>query len=128
MENKPKNEFFDNIAIDIFLFVATIISMLAVIAIIHLVCRHVKLKALLTGIALSASETSRSRGSPTNKGVLYSTMVCNSSLNSVDNITYCLYLLIQPEMHSIQKKNLFKYSNYYVVLFRCQAVCSSKIV
>ena len=49
--DKPKNEFFDNIAIDIFLFVATIISMLAVAAIIHLVCRHVKLKALLTGIA-----------------------------------------------------------------------------
>ena len=50
-ENKPKNEFFDNIAIDIFLFVAAIISMLAVIATIHLVCRHAKLKALLTGIA-----------------------------------------------------------------------------
>ena len=50
-ENKPKNEFFDNIAIDIFLFVAAIISMLAVIAIIHIVCRHAKLKALLTGIA-----------------------------------------------------------------------------
>ena len=50
-DDKPKNEFFDNIAIDIFLFAAAIISMLAVIAIIHLVCRHAKLKALLTGIA-----------------------------------------------------------------------------
>ena len=50
-ENKSKNEFFDNIAIAFFLFVATIISMLAVIAIIHLVCSHAKLKALLTGIA-----------------------------------------------------------------------------
>ena len=50
-ENKTKNELFDNIAIDIFLFIAAIISMLAVIAIIHIVCRHMKLKALLTGIA-----------------------------------------------------------------------------
>ena len=50
-ENKTKNEFFDNIAVDIFLFIAAIISMLAVIAIIHIVCRHVKIKALLTGIA-----------------------------------------------------------------------------
>ena len=50
-ENKTKNEFFDNIAIDIFLFLAAIISMLAVIAIIHIVCRHAKLKALLTRIA-----------------------------------------------------------------------------
>ena len=55
-ENKPKNEFFNNIAIDIFLFVATIISMLAVIAIIHLVCRHVKLKTLLTGIAFQPAK------------------------------------------------------------------------
>ena len=49
--DKPKNEFFDNIAVDILLFAATIISMLTVAAIIHLVCRHLKLKALLTGIA-----------------------------------------------------------------------------
>ena len=48
--NKPKNEFFDNIAVDIFLFIAAKISMLRVAAIIHLVCRHSKLKALLTGI------------------------------------------------------------------------------
>ena len=36
---------------DIFLFIATILSMIATAAIIHLVCRHTKLKALLTGIA-----------------------------------------------------------------------------
>ena len=50
-EDKPKDDFFDNIAIDIFLFAAAIISMLTIVAIIHLVCRHSKLKALLTGIA-----------------------------------------------------------------------------
>ena len=50
-EDKPKDDFFDNIAIDIFLFSATIISMLTIVAIIHLMCRHSKLKTLLTGIA-----------------------------------------------------------------------------
>ena len=35
---------------DIFLSVATILSMIATIAIIHLVCRHTELKALLMGI------------------------------------------------------------------------------
>ena len=50
-ESKTKNKFFDNIAIDIFLFIAAIISMLAIIAIIHVVCKHVKLKTLLTGTA-----------------------------------------------------------------------------
>ena len=34
-----------------FLFIATILSMIATAAIIHLICKHTKLKALLTGIA-----------------------------------------------------------------------------
>ena len=50
-ENKTKHKFFDNIAIDIFLFIAAIIFMLVVAAIIHIIGRHAKLKALLTGIA-----------------------------------------------------------------------------
>ena len=40
-----------NIIMDIFLFSAAIHSVLATAAIVHLVCKHTKLKALLTGIA-----------------------------------------------------------------------------
>ena len=36
---------------DIFLFIAAIISLLATIAIIHLVSKHTKLKTVVTGIA-----------------------------------------------------------------------------
>ena len=50
-KNKTKSKFFDNIAMDIFLFIAAIISMLVMIAIIHIVCKHTKLKTLLIGIA-----------------------------------------------------------------------------
>ena len=42
-ESKNKINLFDNIAVDIFLFIATIISLLAVIVILHLVCKHAKL-------------------------------------------------------------------------------------
>ena len=35
---------------DMFLFITAILSMLATAAIIHLVCKHTKLKALVTGI------------------------------------------------------------------------------
>ena len=93
-QNKPKNELFDNIAIDIFLFVAAIVSMLAVIAFIHIVCRHAKLKALLTGIAFQPVKQAEAVVAEQTKGVLYSSVVCNCSLNSVDTITYYLYLLI----------------------------------
>ena len=126
-EDKPKDDFFDNIAVDIFLFVTTIISMLAVTAIIHLVCRHSKLKALLTGIAFQPVNQSRS-SNQTSKRLLYSSMVHDCSLNRVDNIAYCIHLFIQPKMYFIQKKTLFKYGNHYVVLFRHQAICSSKIM
>ena len=49
--NNNKHSFFDNVIMDVFLFIAIILSMIATIAIVHLVCRHTKLKALLTGIA-----------------------------------------------------------------------------
>ena len=35
---------------DIFLFIAAVISMLATAVVIHLVCKHTKLEALVTGI------------------------------------------------------------------------------
>ena len=45
---------------DIFLFIAAIISMLAIVAIIHIVCKNAKLKALLTGIAFQPIKTDKS--------------------------------------------------------------------
>ena len=50
-KSKTKNKFFVNIAVDIFLFIAAIISVLAVIAMINIVCKHAKLKTLSIGIA-----------------------------------------------------------------------------
>ena len=50
-KKSTKHSFFDNIIMDIFIFVAAILPMIATVAIIHLVCRHTKLKALLMGIA-----------------------------------------------------------------------------
>ena len=49
--NNSKHSFFDNLIMDIFLPIATILSMIATAAIDHIVCRHAKLKALLKGTA-----------------------------------------------------------------------------
>ena len=46
-----KHSIFDNIIMDIFLLIATILSMIATAAIIHLICKHTKQKALLMGTA-----------------------------------------------------------------------------
>ena len=46
-----KHSFFDNYIMDVFLFIANILSMITTAAIVHIVCKHAKLKALLTGIA-----------------------------------------------------------------------------
>ena len=45
------HSFFDNYIMDVFLFIAAIPSMIATAAIVHIVCKHAKLKALLKGIA-----------------------------------------------------------------------------
>ena len=50
-KSDTKHSIFDNVIMDIFLFIATILSMIGTAAIIHLICKHTKLKALLTGIA-----------------------------------------------------------------------------
>ena len=45
-----KHSFFNNYIMDI-LFIAAILSMIAIAAIMYIVCKHAKLKALVTGIA-----------------------------------------------------------------------------
>ena len=75
--------------------------MLAVIAIIHIVCTHAKLKAFLTGIAFQPVKQAEAVINNQDKGVLYSTMVCDCSINNDDNTTHCLYLSIQSKMYYI---------------------------
>ena len=52
-KNLPNKNFFsDNIIMDIFLFVATIISLLVTTLAIYLLCKHKKLQTLVTCLAL----------------------------------------------------------------------------
>ena len=111
--NKPKNQFFDNIAIDIFLFVAAIISMLAVAAIIHLVCRHAKLKALLTGIAFQPVNQAEALVAQQTKEF------CTAQWYAIAALTVLTILLIVYICLSNQKCTLFKrtlYSNTVTIM------------
>ena len=125
--DKPKNEFFDNIAVDIFLFAAAIISMLTVAAIIHLVCRHSKLKVLLTGIAFQPVNQADAVVTKETKEFCTAQWYTIVAL-TVLTILLIVYICLSKQKCTLFKRRLFKYSNYYVVLFRCQAVCSSKIM
>ena len=58
-------------------------------------------------------KSSRSSGNQSNKGVLYSSMVCNCSLNSVDNITYC-YICLSNQKCTLFKRRL--YSNTVTIM------------
>ena len=49
--NNSKHSFFNNLIMDAFLLIVPILSMIATTAIVHIVCKHAKLKALITGIA-----------------------------------------------------------------------------
>ena len=127
-EDKPKDEFFDNIAIDIFLFAATIISMLTIVAIIHLMCRHSKLKTLLTGIAFQP--VNQAEAAVTKQAKEF----CTAQWYMIAALTMLTILLIVCICLSNQKCAMFNrrlYSNTVIIMlffFRCQAVCSSKII
>ena len=47
-----KNSFFDNYTIDIFLFVTAIVSLVFTLMVMYIVCKHAKLKSLVTSLAL----------------------------------------------------------------------------
>ena len=51
-----KKTFFDNHTIDIFLFVAAIISILVTIVVLFIICKYTKLKSLVTSLALAQEE------------------------------------------------------------------------
>ena len=50
--NTNKNFFSENYIIDIFLFITAIISLLATILTIYLLCKHKKLRTLMTSLVL----------------------------------------------------------------------------
>ena len=111
--DKPKNVFFDNIAVDIFLFAAAIISMLAVAAIIHLVCRCSKLKALLTGIAFQPVNQ------PEAVVIKQTKEFCTAQWYAIAALTVLTILLIVYIWLSNQKCTLFKirlYSNTVTIM------------
>ena len=104
-EDKPKDDFFDNIAIDIFLFAAAIISMLTIVAIIHLVCRHSKLKTLLTGIAFQP--VNQAEAGVTKEAKEF----CTAQWYTIAALTVLTILLIVYICLSNQKCAMFKRSH-----------------
>ena len=87
---------------DIFLFVAAILSMLATAVIVHLVCKHTKLKALLMGIAFQlVKQMEVIFDDDQMQKTLYSAVVHNCSIDSDDYTSYNLYLFNHTKMHCI---------------------------
>ena len=52
LDSNNKNSFFNNYTIDIILFVTAIISLVVTSIVMYIICRHTKLKSLVTSLAL----------------------------------------------------------------------------
>ena len=112
-KNKSKNKFFDNIAIDIFLFTAAIISMLVVVAIIHIISKHAKLKSLLIGIAFQPVKQA--------EAVVINQMkqYCTAQWYAIAALTMMTILHIVYICLTIQRCTIFKrrlYSNTVAII------------
>ena len=88
--NNSKHSFFDNFIMDIFLFIATILSMIAKASIDHIVCKHEKLKALITGIAFQFIKQTEAIFGTGKEKHNCTAMVYNSSINFNDHGSYNL--------------------------------------
>ena len=113
-DHKAEDNFFDNIAIDVFLFIAAIISMLAVIAIIHVTCKHAKLKTLLTGMTFQPVQQTEALMTDT-----ISPQHCTAQWYAIAALTLTIILFIVYICLNTQKCTIFKrrlYSNTVTIM------------
>ena len=75
--------------------------MLVVIAIIHIVCKHVKLKTSLTGIAFQPIKQTEAAVTSQIQQHCTAPVVCNCSNDPDDSSTYYLHLSNHTEMYYI---------------------------
>ena len=110
-----KHSFFDNIIMDIFLFIATFLSMTATIATIHLVCRHAKLKALLMGIAFQPVKQTESIFGNGKQLQNCAMQWYTKATLTLMVIGLTIYILVTTQKCTIFKRRL--YSNRVTVMF-----------
>ena len=72
---------------DVFLFIATVLSMVATAAIVHIVCKHVKLKAIITEAIFGNGKEQHN---------------CTMQRYTISALTF----INHTEMHNIQKKTI----------------------
>ena len=110
-----KKSFFNNVVMEIFLFIAAILSMLARTAIIHLVCRHTKLKALVTGITFQTIK--QTEALTDKKNVIQN---CTAQWYTIVALTLMVIGLTIYIFTTTQRCTIFKrklYSNTVTVMF-----------
>ena len=108
-----KRSFFNNIIMDIFLFIAAILSILATAAIIHLVHKHTKLKVLVTGITFQPIKQTEALTDKKYSTELYSTMYTIAALTLMI-IGLIIYIFATTQWCTIFKRKL--YSNTVKVM------------
>ena len=106
-QNKTKSKFFDNIAIDIFFHSSYYFYASGSCNYTHYM-QTCKTKSFINRNCFSVSKTSRSSGNQSDKTALYSTMVCNCSIDYDDNITYCIHLPNHSEMYYILREDFIQ--------------------
>ena len=114
INKNTKHSFFDNIIRDVFLFIAAILSMIATPVIIHLVCRHTKLKALLTCIAfqpVKQTEAIFGNGKEQQNCAMQWCTIAALTLMIIDLI---IYILVTTQKCTIFRRRL--YSNTVTVM------------
>ena len=105
---------------DIFLFIAAILSLIATAGTVHIVCKHAKLKALVTGIAFQPiTGTDVIFGSISNS----ESCICNAQWYMIGALTLMIIGLIFFILTAMRKCRIFRghlFSNAGKVMYFSQ--------
>ena len=101
---------------DVFLFIATILSIIATTAIVQIVCRHVKLKALIMDIALQPAKQTEAIFGNRKEQHNYTTQWYTIAALTLMIIGLTIYVLATMQKWAIFKRRLYS-STVTVMLF-----------
>ena len=118
-KNDTKRSFFNNTMMDIFLFVAAILSMIATAAVVHLECRHTKLKALLTGIVFQPVKQTEAISDDDQMQKHHTAQQYTIAALTLMIIALIIYICLTMQKCTIFKRRLYSNKISYVILFRC---------
>ena len=130
-----KNSFFNNYTVDIFLFVTAIISLVVTKIVMYILCKHIKLKSLVTSLALQQIKEVGMVAKQEHVSIAQD-IECTCKIQwytiimlSLSILGILIFIIINARKLKLFRGHLFSNAvKIMLVHIRCSVLCTSKIM